>query len=238
MKRAIVIGASSGIGRALVEVLVEKDFMVGATGRRRELLEGLRAGHPGKIFISVFDVTDPAAIAEKLPALVRELGGLDLLVLSSGTGHVNATLDFALEKEAIDTNVLPFTQIAGWTYAFFQNQKSGHLVGITSIAGVRGGRHAPAYGATKAFQINYLAGLHHKAGKSGLPVVITDIRPGFVDTAMAKGENVFWSAPPRKAAEQIYRAIEKKKAVAYITRRWGIIAFLMRIVPRFLYERI
>ena len=238
MKRAIVIGASSGIGRALAELLVEKDFIAGVTGRRRELLEELRAQHPGKIFSSAFDVTDPAAVAEKLPALVRELGGLDLLVFSSGTGHVNATLDFALEKEAVDTNVLPFTQIAGWAYGFFQAQKSGHLVGITSIAGIRGGRHAPAYGATKAFQISYLAGLHHKARKSGLPVAITDIRPGFVDTAMAKGENVFWSAPARKAAEQIYRAIEKKKTVAYITRRWGIIAFLMRIVPRFLYERI
>jgi len=238
MKRAIVIGASSGIGRALAELLVEKGFVVGVTGRRKELLEDLKFRHPGKIFTSVFDVTDSSVVPEKLSALAGEIGGLDLLVLSSGTGHVNEALDFVLERAAIDTNVLPFTQITGWAYAYFKNQGAGHIVGITSIAGIRGGRHAPAYNATKAFQINYLAGLHHKARKAGLPIAITDIRPGFVDTAMAKGENVFWSAPVEKAARQIYRAIEKKKTVAYITRRWGAVAFLLRRLPRWFYERI
>ena len=238
MKRAIVIGATSGIGRALVRVLVEKGFRVGATGRREQLLVELQAEHPGKVFISTLDVTDISSVKAKLSALVREIGGLDLLVLSSGTGHVNHALDFAKEKEAIDTNVLPFTLIAGWAFTFFEKQKSGHFVGITSIAGLRGGRHAPAYNATKAFQIRYMEGLRAKAKKARLPIVFTDIRPGFVDTAMAKGDDVFWVAPVPKAAAQIYRAIENKKPVAYITRRWGLIAFMMRLAPKFIYERI
>ena len=150
---------------------------------------------------------------------------------------MNHALDFTLEKQAIDTNVLPFTLIAGWAYAFFERQKSGHFVGITSIAGLRGGRHAPAYNATKAFQIRYLEGLRAKARKARLPIVITDIRPGFVDTAMAKGDDIFWSAPVDKAAAQIYRAIENKKSVAYITRRWVFIAFLVRLLPKWIYER-
>ena len=238
MKRAIVIGATSGIGRALVQVLVENGYIVGATGRREKLLAELQAEHPGKVFISTFDVTDISTVTEKLSLLVRELGGLDLLVLSSGTGHVNHTLDFAKEKEAVDTNVLPFTLIAGWAYNFFEKQGAGHFVGITSIAGLRGGRHAPAYNATKAFQIRYLEGLRAKAKKSRLPIVITDIRPGFVDTAMAKGEDVFWVAPVGKAAAQIYQAIANKRPVAYVTRRWALIALLMRLVPKFIYERI
>jgi len=238
MKRAIVIGATSGIGRALVKVLVENGFTVGATGRRGKLLEELQAEHPGKIFISTFDVTEVSAVTPKLSALVKELGGLDLLVMSSGTGHVNHALDFGKEKEAIDTNVLPFALVAGWSFAFFEKQQAGHFVGITSIAGLRGGRHAPAYNATKAFQIRYMEGLRAKAKKARLPIVITDIRPGFVDTAMAKGEDVFWVAPVEKAAAQIYRAIENKQPVAYITRRWGMIAFLLRLVPKFIYERI
>jgi len=238
MKRAIVIGATSGIGRALVKVLVENGFTVGATGRREKLLAELQAEHPGKIFISTFDVTDISAVAKKLSALVQEIGGLDLLILSSGTGHVNHALDFVKEKEAIDTNVLPFTLIAGWAFGFFAKQEAGHFVGITSIAGLRGGRHAPAYNATKAFQIRYMEGLRAKAKKARLPIVITDIRPGFVDTAMAKGDDVFWAAPVEKAAGQIYRAIEKKKPVAYITRRWALIAWLMRVAPKFIYERI
>ena len=227
-----------GIGRALVKVLVAKGFTVGATGRREQLLAELQAEYPGKVFTSTFDVTDVAKVTDKLSALARELGGLDLLVLSSGTGHVNHTLDFAKEKEAIDTNVLPFTLIAGWAFSFFEQQKAGHFVGITSIAGLRGGRHAPAYNATKAFQIRYLEGLRAKAKKAGLPIVITDIRPGFVDTAMAKGDDVFWVAPVEKAAMQIYRAIENQRSVAYVTRRWALIACVLRLLPKFVYERI
>jgi len=238
MKRAIVIGATSGIGRALVKVLVEKGFDVGATGRREKLLSELQAEHPGKVFISVFDVTEVSTVPGKLSALVREIGGLDLLVLSSGTGHLNHALDFSREKEAIDTNVLPFTLIAGWAFKYFEEQKSGHFVGITSIAGLRGGRHSPAYNATKAFQIRYMEGLRAKARKARLPIVITDIRPGFVDTAMAKGEDVFWVAPVEKAAGQIYQAIENKRPVAYVTHRWALIAFLLRLLPKWIYERI
>ena len=238
MKKAIVIGATSGIGRALVKVLVENGFMVGATGRRKHLLDTLQAEHPGKVFISAFDVTDATTVIPNLSALVKELGGLDLLVLSSGTGHINPTLDLALEQAAIDTNVFPFAQIAGWGFNFFRQQQGGHLVGVSSIAGVRGNRHAPAYNATKAFQISYLEGLRQKAVNGRWPVFITDIRPGFMDTAMAQGDKVFWVAPVEKAARQIYRAIEKKKSVAYITRRWRIIALLMRLMPRALYERL
>jgi short-subunit dehydrogenase len=237
MKRAIVIGATSGIGRALAQVLVENDYIVGATGRRKEMLEELQTGHPGKIFISAFDVTDASAVKEKLPALVQEIGGLDLLVLSSGTGYINDALDFDLEKEMITTNVLPFAWIASWAFVFFQKQKSGHFAGISFIAGLRGGRQAPAYNATKAFQISYVEGLRHKAKKLKLPIVVTDIRPGFVDAAMAKGKNVFWAAPADKAAKQIFQAIENKKPVPYITRRWALIAFLLRLMPKSWYER-
>jgi len=238
MKRAMVIGATSGIGRSLVEVLVEKGYLVGATGRRRALLEELQARHPGKVLISDFDVTNPALVPGKLAELTDRLGGLDLLILSSGTGHVNHDLDFPREKVAVDTNVLPFVQIAGWAYAKFASQRSGHFVGITSIAGLRGNRHAPAYNATKAFQINYLEGLRQKARHDRLPIHLTDIRPGFVDTAMAQGEKVFWSAPAEKAARQIYRAIKQHRPIAYITGRWRLIAWLMKGLPNCLYERI
>jgi short-subunit dehydrogenase len=238
MKRAIIIGATSGIGREMVEVLVGHGYLVGAMGRRDTLLAELKAEHAGKVLVSRLDVTETATVVEKLSNLARELGGLELLILSSGTGHVNHSLDFALEKDAVDTNVLPFTLIAGWTFAFFQKQGAGHLVAITSIAGLRGGRHAPAYNATKAFQIRYLEGLRAKARKEGLPIVITDVRPGFMDTAMAKGDDVFWVAPVGKAARQIHQAIDRKKSVAYITRRWAVIAFLVRLLPKFIYERI
>lgn len=237
MKRAIILGASSGIGHGLAELLVARGYRVGVTGRRAPLLEGLAAAHPGQIIPSAFDLRDISVVTDKLSALVRELGGLDLLILSSGTGHVNLALDFEKERDAVDTNVLPFVAVADWAYHYFAAQGHGHFVGITSIAGLRGGRHAPAYNATKAFQIAYLQGLRHKVAQAKVPIHITDIRPGFVDTAMAKGDNVFWSAPVPKAAAQIYRAIERRQAVAYVTRRWWGLAQLVRCLPTALYHR-
>lgn len=237
MKKAIVIGASSGIGKALAQALAREKYLVGLTGRRTAMLEDLKAENPQAYQVMTMDVTTVEALPRQLDELVKTLGGLDLLVLSSGTGDVNVPLDFAIEKRTIDTNVLGFTCIADWAFNYFQQQKQGHFVAITSVAGLRGGRHAPAYNASKAYQVSYLQALRHKAAHLKLPIAITDVRPGFVDTAMAKGEGVFWSAPVEKAAAQMMAAIRRKKKVAYITRRWSLVAAIMQRAPDFVYHR-
>ncbi|HAE39398.1 MAG TPA: oxidoreductase, partial [Candidatus Riflebacteria bacterium] len=131
-----------------------------------------------------------------------------------------------------------FAAMATAAMKLFIDQGYGHLVGISSIGALRGNRDSPAYNASKAFVSNYLEGLRVKAVRSGLPIYITDILPGFVDTAMAQGPGLFWVAMPEKAAAQILVAIDKKKRRAYITRRWRLIAWLMQVMPDFLYERI
>jgi len=238
MKKAIVVGASSGIGHQLAILLAANGYKVGITGRRDQLLLNLQATNPDQFIVSVFDVTDIAAVPLKLKQLSDELGGLDLLVLSSGTGKINPTLDTAVEQEINTLNVAGFTAIANWAFNFFQKQSFGHFAAITSIAGIRGSRQAPAYFASKAYQINYLEGLRQKAKNRKLPIYITDLRPGFVDTAMAAGENLFWVAPVEKAALQIYKAIENKRDVVYITKRWRIIAFLFRILPKAIHKNL
>lgn len=238
MKKAIITGATSGIGRQLAVLLASEGYLVGVTGRRKECLEELKGMLPSHILISCFDVTDTLKAVEKLDDLAARMGGVDLLIISSGVGYFNEQLDFALEKKTIEVNVTGFTAVADWAYNFFRKQKAGQLVGITSIAGIRGSRHAPAYNATKAFQINYLEGLRQKAKKEEMSIVITDIRPGFVDTEMAKGEGIFWMASTEKASKQIVAAIKSRKAVAYITRRWRIISTLLKLLPRQLYQRI
>ena len=120
---------------------------------------------------------------------------------------------------------------------YFEKQKSGHLVAISSIGGLRGSRQAPAYNATKAYQINYLEGLRQKAKKLNTSIFVTDIRPGLVDTEMAKGEGLFWVMPVEKAARQIFQAIIDKKKVAYVTRRWGLIATILKQIPRPIHDR-
>ena len=111
----------------------------------------------------------------------------------------------------------------------------GHLVVVSSVGGLRGGGAAPAYNASKAYQINYAEGLRQRAAKSRLPLYITDVRPGFVDTAMAKGDGLFWVMPVEKAVRQIVRAVRRRRRVAVVTRRWRIAAWLLRHMPDGIY---
>jgi len=236
MKKAIVIGASSGIGKELAKLLSERNYLVGITGRRATLLKTLQHSAPDRFRAKAFDATDPNAISY-LHQLVDEMGGLDLLVISSGTGDLNESLDIRTIEGTNALNVTAFSKIAAWGFQYFQHQQYGHLVAISSIAGIRGGRVAPSYNASKAYQINFLEGLRQKAQKEKTPIVVTDIRPGFVKTDMAKGDRQFWVAEPAKAALQISMAIAQKKSVVYVTKRWSIIALLLKILPTWLYKR-
>jgi short-subunit dehydrogenase len=238
MKKAIVVGATSGIGRKLADLLAGDGYRVGITGRRAALLEEAGKTRPEKFVPATFDITDHNATADSLEKLAAQLGGIDLLILSSGNGDFNPELDFDIEKRTMDTNISGFTQVTGWAFRYFERQGHGHLVVLTSIGGLRGSPDAPAYNASKAYQINYLEGLQKKVSMLHLPITITDIRPGLVDTAMAKGEGLFWVMPVEKAARQIFSAIKRKKSVAYITRRWGMVAMIIRLLPRRMYNRI
>jgi short-subunit dehydrogenase len=238
MKKAIIIGATSGIGKELSELFAASKYKVGITGRRKGLLLELKDENPDAYLTKVLDVTNTRAAIQQLEELIDELGGLDLLVISSGIGEINEALDFEIENQTIDTNIVGFTCIADWTFNYFEKQQSGHLVVISSIGGIRGSHQAPAYNASKAYQINYTEGLRQKAAKLKMPIFITDIRPGLVDTKMAKGEGLFWVMPLEKAVNQIYKAIIRKKKVVYVTKRWHLIAMILKIAPRWIYDRI
>lgn len=236
MKKVIIIGATSGIGNELAKIYGNKDCLVGITGRRKKNLEELRVSNPEKYWISSFDCTTESN-SEKLTELTEKMGGLDTLVLCSGTGDLNEKLDFEIENRTNQLNVIAFTEIVDWAFNYFLTQGKGHIVAISSIAGIRGSRVAPAYNASKAFQINYLEGLRQKAQKTTKPIYVTDIRPGLVDTDMAKGEGQFWVAKKEKAAKQIFKIIKGKKQIGYVTKRWKIIAIILSIMPRWIYNR-
>jgi len=235
-KKAIVVGASSGMGKELVKILVKKGYNVGITGRREHLLKELKEAHPGRIFYKAFDIRDLSKTTKCIRELIKSLDGLDLLVLSSGVGFLNEELDTEPEFRTIDTNITAFTDIMTFTFRYFLKHPPGHLVGLTSIAALRGNKSAPAYNASKAYQLNYLEGLRQKSRKQKLKINITDIRPGFVATDMAKGEKLFWAASPEKAAGQIYRAIRLKRKIAYVSKRWRLFALAMKIAPRWMYD--
>ncbi len=238
MKQAIVIGATSGIGRGLAERLVAAGWRVGAVGRRESLLRELAATAPANWLYAVADVTQPAACIAALTALVERMGGMDLCVVCSGTGELNPTLDFALEEPAIRTNVLGWTAVIDWAYGWFESRGGGELAVVTSVGGLRGSGAAPAYNASKAYQINYAEGLRQRAAKSASGVRVTDIRPGLVDTAMAKGEGLFWVMPVERVVDQTLRALRRGRRVAVVTRRWRVVAWLLRLLPESLYLKL
>ncbi|HOW57989.1 MAG TPA: SDR family NAD(P)-dependent oxidoreductase [Smithellaceae bacterium] len=237
-KKAIIMGASSGMGKELATILSVNNFIVGLAARRINLLEELQKKLPGKTYIKQIDVTKPEEAGRKFRELIAEMDGVDLIIISSGYGDMNRDLDWKIEKETIDVNVSGFTLIADIAFPYFISKGAGHLVGISSVAALRGLRGSPSYSASKAYISNYLEGLRQRAVRSRKPIYVTDIMPGFVKTAMSKGNNLFWVASAREAAAQIYEAIRKKKNLAYITRRWRLIAWLMKLMPDWLYNKL
>ena len=233
---AIIVGASSGIGEALARLLSAQGYRVALCARRRDLLMALQSDLPDSL-VRQMDVAAPDEAVALFRELAEEMGGADLVVISAGTGFINRDLEWQKEKATVDVNVVGFSAIANAAVAHFLARGRGHLVGISSVAAFIGSPDAPAYSASKAFVSNYLEGLRGRMVRSGRPITVTDIRAGFVDTAMAQSPVIFWMATPGEAARQIYRAIIKKKACAYVMRRWRLVAWLFKVAPHSLFLR-
>ncbi len=239
MKKAIVFGATSGLGWSLTELLIKNNYKVAITGRRKNKLEELQSKYSKNIIIKQNDIQEVDEVEEILHEIVNEFGEIDLIIQSSGVGYVNPKLEWSKENETMLTNVIGVTKLYDLAYNLFKKQGFGHLVGISSIASIRGNRAAPAYFASKAYQKAYLESLHLKTKTiSSKKVFITDVRPGFVDTAMALGEGVFWMVPLEKAAQQIFTAIKRKRRVAYISKRWRLIAWVLKLVPTWMLKKV
>lgn len=239
MKNAIIFGATSGIGNALTKILIKQGYNVAITGRRLDKLIDLQKKYPTQILVKQNDIQDVDDVDKVFKEILSEFKTIDLVVQSSGVGFVNPKLEWEKQKQTVLTNVFGVTKLYVLSYNLFKEQQFGHLVGITSIASLRGSRAAPDYFASKAFQKSFLEGLHIKTKSiKSKKVYITDIRPGFVDTPMALGDKLFWMVPLEKAAKQIYSAINKKKRVAYISKRWRLIAWVLKLVPTWLLKKL
>lgn len=238
MKNAIVFGATSGIGNALTKILVENGYNVAITGRRSEKLNELKNLYSDNINVKQNDIQNVTHLEEIFHEIVEEFETIDLIIQSSGVGFINPKLEWDKEEQTALTNVLGVTRIYTLAYRLFKKQQFGHLVGITSIASIRGSRAAPVYFASKAYQKSYLEGLYIKTKSiKSKKVFISEIRPGFVDTAMALGDDIFWMVPLEKAAKQIYNAIVKKKRVTYVSKRWQIIAWILKLAPAWILKK-
>lgn len=236
MKKAIIIGASSGIGYQLAVQLATRGYQLGLMARRQERLAELNDRLPGQHFIQVTDLIDADMARTQLAALIEQMGDVELIVVNSGVGASEKILDWTIQSEMIDVNVRGFTAMSMDAMNYFVQRGGGHLVGISSIAAHFSGGLSLTYNATKAFVSNYLNGMRSRASRSGLPITITTVEPGFIDTPMLQSKPM-GTASVEKAVTQIVRAILAKKSHVYITRRWVIVAGLFYILPNWLIRK-
>ena len=237
MKRAIIIGATSGIGEEVAKLLVQQGWHIGIAGRREEALEKLQATAPGQIVIQRLDVTDLDA-PTLLETFIRKLGGMDLFFLSSGIGSQNPDLKPEIELNTTRTNVEGFTRMVTSAFNYFKTRGEGHIAVISSIAGTKGLGIAPAYSATKRFQNTYIEALAQLSRMQHLNIHFTDIRSGFVATDLLKSGKFPMLMQANQVAKSIVRALNRKKRVIVIDDRYRVVVFFWRMIPRWLWERL
>lgn len=238
MQKVVIIGASSGMGLEVAQLFLDRGCRVGVAARREDRLEALKQLAPDRVVTAALDVTADDA-DQRLRDLIEELDGMDLFFYSSGIGKQNRTLSPDIELNTINTNAMGFARMIGEAYRYFAEQGKGHIAAITSIAGTKGLGPAPAYSATKALQNVYLQSLEQQAHARGLKIQFTDIRPGFVNTDLLKGDFRYpMMLKPDKVARRMVNAILNKRHVVVIDWKYAILTALWRRLPRVLWRHL
>jgi len=238
MKRAIIIGASSGLGFEVGKLLLSEGWQLGIAARREDRLRTLQILAPHQVTLACLDVTSPDA-TDSLLQLIENLGGMDLFFYASGIGHQNRMLEPSVELDTVRTNAFGFTQMMDAAFNYFANHHGGHLAAITSIAGTKGLGAAPSYSATKAFQNTYLQSLEQLSSMRHLSISVTDIRPGFVNTDLLRDGNHYpLLMKKERVAHHIVQALHHQRRVVVLDTRWRIITFFWRLIPNSLWHKI
>jgi len=242
MTRVFITGASSGIGAALAREYALQGASLGLVARRRELLEDLVAQLPNPERHSVYalDVTDHAALAAAAQAFIERHGGADVVIASAGVSGGTLT-EHAADQQAFDTILSTNVNATVATFAPFiacmkTQATPRRLVGIGSVAGIRGLPGAGAYSASKAAVLCYCESLRVELRASGIKVVT--IAPGYIATPMT-AENAYpmpFLMPVARFAAAAVRAIGRGDSYRVIPWQMGVVAKLLRVLPNWLYD--
>jgi short-subunit dehydrogenase len=239
--RVFLTGASSGIGEALARRYAELGASLGLVARRGEVLETLCASlpNPGHHRVYALDVTDHAALAAAAQDFLAHHGGVDVVVANAGVSHGTLTEhaeDLPVFEQIMATNLLATVATFTPFVAAMRAQKSGRLVGIASVAGVRGLPGGGAYSASKAATVSYCESLRVELHGSGVHVVT--VAPGYIDTPMTQ-HNAYpmpFLMPAPKFARAAVAAIARGTSYTVIPWQMGVVAKLLRILPNWLYD--
>ena len=267
-RRLVITGASGGLGLALARHYLERGAIVAAFTRRSELLQALAKEFPGQVFCYALDVRDAPAIQQAAQDFITCVGCPDVVIANAGVSVGTLTEyaeDLDTFQQVMDINVLgmvktfqPFiaamransspditpdhstlpskndSQVAGYG----KGRPGGVLVGIASVAGFRGLPGASAYSASKSATISYLESLRVELHDSGVKVIT--ICPGYIKTPMTD-VNTYpmpFILDAEVAAQRMARVIERGCSFAVVPWQMGVIGWLLKRLPNWLYDRL
>ena len=237
-KRMIIIGATSGIGESLARQAIKKGYIIAGTGRRKDRLISMREELGEHFYFREMDVTNFEEASDKLHSLIEEMNGMDIIVLNAGIANAPSSSITSMEQTVTDVNVKGFIQLFGESFQYFRKAGTGQIVGISSIASLFGSARNAPYAASKAYISTYMQAYRNRCITSNIDITITDCKPGFVESEMTEGKKgMFWVADTEKAVKQLLIDIEKRKAYSYVTRRWRLVAWLIKMTPNWILER-
>ncbi|MDE6269890.1 MAG: SDR family oxidoreductase [Muribaculaceae bacterium] len=237
-KRVVIVGASSGIGLRVAEIMAAGGIHVGLAARHTERLAELSRRYPGMVEYVAMDITDEDATAA-LSDLISALGGMDIYIHVAGIGYSNNGLDPQAEDEVVDTNAAGFARMLAAAYGYFRDhRRSGRIAALTSVAGTKGIGRMAAYSASKRCAWTYIVALRQLAREQHVDVAFTDIRPGWIKTPLlSDGTPHALEMTLDHAVPLIVRAIIRRRRVAVVDWRWRVVVALWRCVPDWLWVR-
>jgi len=236
-KHAIIVGASSGLGRELAYLLAESGCKTAILARDEERLRFVAGKHPQRLLPFVHDVRDTDAVPELFQQITKELGGLDLVIYCSGVMPEVGPHEFNFQKDKLMVDVNLIGAIAWLNQAAirFQETRSGTIVGIGSVAGDRGRCGQPVYNTTKAALATYLEALRNRLSRLGVRVVT--IKPGPMQTEMTRHLHLRGAMLPQIAAKKVL-AKSRKTGEHYLKPTHRIAFALIRMIPSPIFRRL
>ena len=245
-RRAIIVGASGGIGAAISRRLAQEGYVLALVDLNEKALKSLcneinRKSGETRVNYYVHNVTEYDSVPDTLRGIVTELGGIDLFIYIAGVIHFPALdeYNFPEDRKMVEVNLLGAMAWLGQAAPLFKSMKAGQIVGVSSVAGDRGRIGNPGYNASKAGFTTYLEALRNRLSRHGVNVIT--IKPGMVKTDMLNlpgAPRPMFAATPEKAANMIWNAIRKRKQIAYVSSLWYWIMLVVRNIPSFIFRRL
>ncbi|MCY9872554.1 SDR family oxidoreductase [Vibrio barjaei] len=244
MRKILIVGATSAIAMAVARDFAANNDRLFLVARDNDKLTSvandLIAKGADRVETFMLDVNDIEQHSNMLEYADESLGGLDTVLVAHGTLPSQQDCELSVNSMLQEFNTNSISTIALLTEISnkFEQQKSGTIAVITSVAGDRGRQSNYVYGAAKATVSTFLEGLRARMFKSSVHVL--DIRPGFVDTPMTSDLKLpqLLTVQPEIAASCIVKAIDSKKSIVYVPFYWKYIMLIIKLMPMMLFKRL